>query len=51
MHFIAGMPLTREQALDIKGRVARPIGILSSRHGLRSDRDAKNAVRNGHGKE
>ena len=46
LYYVAKLDLTREQALDFKQRISRPLGILNSRHGFMSDKIAKNMVRN-----
>ena len=38
--------LTREEAMDIKQRLTRPLGVLNSRFGFRSEAEAKRVVRN-----
>lgn len=37
LHYVVKMEMTREQALDIKQRFQRPLGVLNSRFGLRSN--------------
>jgi len=45
LHHIVRGEMSREDAVDIKGRIARPIGLLNQRHGLRSESAAKDAQR------
>jgi hypothetical protein len=44
MHFIVRQPLSKEQALDIKQRFSRPLGLLNKRFELRSSGDAPYVV-------
>lgn len=34
LHFLVGMEMTRDEAIDLKQRVARCVGILNARHNL-----------------
>lgn len=41
LHYLAREPMTREEAMDMKERFSRAIGILSSRHGLGTQGERK----------
>lgn len=45
LHVIARENMTREQAIEIRGKIARALGVLCSKHSLVSDRDAKQPLR------
>lgn len=40
LHFIVRQPLSREQALDIKQRFSRPVGVLNKRFDLKASNGA-----------
>ena len=48
LHYLVRLDLNREQALDIKRRIALPLGVLNKKHNFRSDLEAKAIARNGH---
>jgi hypothetical protein len=41
MHFLVREPMTREEAMDMKERFSRAIGVLSSKHGLGTQGELK----------
>lgn len=41
LHFLAREPMTREEAMDMKERFSRAIGVLSSKHGLGTQGELK----------
>lgn len=41
LHFIASMQLTREQAIDLKQRFMRPLGILNNRYQLKNGDESR----------
>ncbi len=45
LHFIAGLEMTREQAIAVKHRMSLPLGSLGSKHDLRPSRNAKTVHR------
>ncbi len=49
LYFLVKQPMTRDEAIDLKKKVAHPISLLNSTHNLRSEARAKEAVRRGHG--
>lgn len=54
LHKIARMSMCRDDALHIKQRMSRPIGILGSKNHIPSDRDARRkayAMNGVHGEE
>lgn len=51
LFLIANSELTREQAIDIKSRFQRPLGVLNSRHGLASNARGRERVVDGTGKK
>lgn len=41
LHIIVRMDLTREEAMNVKRRIASPIGVLNKAHGFPSDYQIK----------
>lgn len=41
LHFLAREPMTRDEAVEMKERFSRAIGVLSSKHGLGTQGELK----------